>query len=149
MYNTDVLTSLGGIEEIKLGDDEWVKYINRKPAAAELKPGDLSIPGLTYLFHLYGSDFEEYYRAVMERDGYQSISEDEPLYLSYGYTADEYRRCLVDMSKNSVTIALPYVHDNRDTNQTSVYYELTFTKDESGEWSVEYQKADIKVYSPI
>ncbi len=149
MYNTDVLTSLGGIEEIKLGDDEPVKYINRKPAAAELKPGDLSIPGLTYLFHLYGSDFEEYYRAVMERDGYQSISEDEPLYLSYGYTADEYRRYLVDMSENSVTIALPYVHDNRDTNQTSVYYELTFTKDESGEWSVEYQKADIKVYSPI
>ena len=79
----------------------------------------------------------------------KSISEDEPLYLSYGYTADEYRRCLVDMSESSVTIALPYVHDNRDTNQTSVYYELTFTKDESGEWSVEYQKADIKVYSPI
>ena len=156
MYNTDVLTSLGGIEEIKLGDDEPVKYINRKPAAAELKPGDLSIPGLTYLFHLYGSDFEEYYRAVIDRDGYQSISEDEPLYISYGYTADEYRRYLVDMSENSVTIALPYVHDNRDTNQTSVYYELTFTKDESGEWSVTYnrsgevyfyERADSKTYT--
>ncbi|MBO6300955.1 MAG: hypothetical protein J6N15_00765 [Ruminiclostridium sp.] len=156
MYNTDVLTSLGGIEEIKLGDDELVKYINRKPAAAELKPGDLSIPGLTYLFHLYGSDFEEYYRAVIDRDGYQSISEDEPLYISYGYTADEYRRYLVDMSENSVTIALPYVHDNRDTNQTSVYYELTFTKDESGEWSVTYnrsgevyfyERADSKTYT--
>ncbi len=66
----------------------------------------------------------------------------------YGYTADEYRRCLVDMSENSVTIALPYVHDNRDTNQTSVYYELTFTKDESGEWSVEYQKSRHKSVQP-
>ncbi len=156
MYNTDVLTSLGGIEEIKLGDDEWVKYINRKPAAAELKPGDLSIPGLTYLFHLYGSDFEDYYRAVIERDSYQSISEDENLYIGNGHVLDDFRRYLVDMSENSVVLALPYVHDTQTAHHTPVYYELTFTKDESGEWSVTYnrsgevyfyERADSKTYT--
>ncbi|MBO6230637.1 MAG: hypothetical protein J6O50_08715 [Ruminiclostridium sp.] len=141
MYNTDVLTSLGGIEEIKLGDDEWVKYINRKPAAAELKPGDLSIPGLTYLFHLYGSDFEDYYRAVIERDSYQSISEDENLYIGNGHILDDFWQYLVDMSENSVVLALPYVHDTQTAHQTPVYYELTFTKDESGEWSVTYNRS--------
>lgn len=145
MYETDVLTSLGGIEEIKLGDNERVKYINRRAATAELKPGELSIPGLTYLFHIYGSDFEDYYRAIMDRDSYQSISEDEGLYLGNGYVLDNFIQYLADMSENSVTFALPYVHDKQESHQTAVYYELTFTKNESGEWSVEYSKSEAEI----
>lgn len=142
MYSTDVLPSLGGIEEIKLGNDEPMKYVNRKPAAAKLKTGILSIPGLTYLFHIYGSDFEDYYREIIDRDGYQSIREDEELYLGNRYVLDSFIQYLVDTSKDSVTIALPYVHDKQESHQTAVYYELTFTKDANGEWSVEYAKSE-------
>lgn len=142
MYSTDVLPSLGGIEEIKLGNDEPMKFINRKPAAAELKTGELSIPGLTYLFHIYGSDFEDYYREIIDRDGYRSISEDEELYLGNGYVLDNFTQYLVDMSEDNVTVALPYVHDKQESHQTAVYYELTFTKDANGEWSVEYAKSE-------
>ena len=155
MYMTDVYPSLSGVELVILNDNDTYTFINRRKVTPVLEMGagvtdkdKIGILGLTYLFHIYGSDFEKFYYSVINKDMYTSISDTEGIWLSDGYTVDEYTRYLVGMTETSVDILLPYVKDKEKNHQTPINYRLHFEKDENGEWSVEHIGAgDVPAWS--
>ncbi len=142
MYRTDVLASSVDVYVVSIGKDMPVIYTDRTAEAPELKTGEISVLGLKKLEHLYGTDFETFLEVTMDSDGYDGIEGRGKYYLANVYNAGKPEWYLVDMSDSAVTLRVPYVTDRNGSEQTPVYLDLRFTKDDAGEWSVGYSPAE-------
>ncbi|MBO6302553.1 MAG: hypothetical protein J6N15_08970, partial [Ruminiclostridium sp.] len=143
MYYMSDLTSEFGITVVNCFKNN-MQYTRSEgnSEAPELKTGEISVLGLEKLEHLYGKDFETFLEVTMESDGYDDIEGRGEYYLWNVYNAGKPEWYLVDMSDSAVTLRVPYVTDRSGSEQTPVYLDLRFTKDDTGEWSVGYSPAE-------
>ena len=143
MYYMSDLTSEFGITVVNCFKNN-MQYTRSEgnSEAPELKTGEISVLGLKKLEHLYGKDFETFLEVTMESDGYDDIEGRGEYYLWNVYNAGKPEWYLVDMSDSAVTLRVPYVTDRSGSEQTPVYLDLRFTKDDTGEWSVGYSPAE-------
>lgn len=139
--------------------ENMTKYTERKDETPGLNVGgEISPLGEKYLVYKYGDEFGKVYKNTLDVYSVSmaaALFEDErgSLYLANGYTSSDIRRYLVAMSDNAVTLGVPYVRDWQEL-ETPEYFAVTLTKNENGEWSVEYrpleevyERMDSKTYT--